>query len=201
MHILMARPRSEDKQIALLEAATEIVATQGLGAPTAQIAKKAGVAEGTLFRYFATKDDLLNALYSYLTQNISDAIGRQSFDAQAPLHERARALWNAYIDWGIANPAACSALNQLAVSEKIRPDTHAAALKMAPDCRFFTASCDFSALGEAISADFADAILGALAQVTINFGARHPQAVQAYKAAGFALMWRAVAGQQAPPAG
>ena len=40
----MARPRSEDKQIALLEAATEVVAEQGLAAPTSLIAKRAGVA-------------------------------------------------------------------------------------------------------------------------------------------------------------
>ena len=46
----MARPRSEDKHQALLEAATEIVASHGLAAPTAQIARRAGVAEGTLFR-------------------------------------------------------------------------------------------------------------------------------------------------------
>ena len=58
----MARPRSEDKQIALLEAATNVVAEQGLGAPTSLIAKRAGVAEGTLFRYFATKDELLTCL-------------------------------------------------------------------------------------------------------------------------------------------
>ena len=59
----MARPRSEDKRDAILTAASELVATQGLGAATAKIAKQAGVAEGTLFIYFANKDDLLNQLY------------------------------------------------------------------------------------------------------------------------------------------
>jgi AcrR family transcriptional regulator len=55
----MARPLSEDKRTAILEAATEVVATLGLSAPTAKIAKGAGVAEGTLFTYFANKDELL----------------------------------------------------------------------------------------------------------------------------------------------
>ncbi len=49
----VARPRSEDKRMAILEAATEAIAEAGLGASTALIARKAGVAEGTIFRYFA----------------------------------------------------------------------------------------------------------------------------------------------------
>ena len=59
----MARPKSEDKRIAIIAATIHMIAEQGLGAPTAAIAKVAGVAEGTLFKYFATKDELLNAAY------------------------------------------------------------------------------------------------------------------------------------------
>lgn len=59
----MARPKSEDKKQALLEAATAAFAQSGIAASTSAIARSAGVAEGTLFRYFATKDELLNELY------------------------------------------------------------------------------------------------------------------------------------------
>jgi AcrR family transcriptional regulator len=45
----MARPRSEDKRNAILEAATRVIVTQGLSAPTALIAEQAGVANGSLF--------------------------------------------------------------------------------------------------------------------------------------------------------
>ncbi len=58
----MARPKSEDKKQALLEAATAAFAQSGIAASTSAIARSAGVAEGTLFRYFATKDELLNEL-------------------------------------------------------------------------------------------------------------------------------------------
>lgn len=54
----MARPKSEDKKQALLEAATVAFAQSGIAASTSAIARSAGVAEGTLFRYFATKDEL-----------------------------------------------------------------------------------------------------------------------------------------------
>ena len=70
----MARPKSEDKKQALLEAATAAFAQSGIAASTSAIARSAGVAEGTLFRYFATKDDLLNALYLHLKSDLCQAM-------------------------------------------------------------------------------------------------------------------------------
>ena len=70
----MARPKSDDKRNAILAAATQVVAEQGVGAPTATIARVAGVAEGTLFTYFATKDELLNRLYLELKLELSQAM-------------------------------------------------------------------------------------------------------------------------------
>jgi AcrR family transcriptional regulator len=59
----VARPKSEDKRNAILDTATLLFAGRGLtAAPTSEISKQAGVAEGTLFTYFKTKDDLINAL-------------------------------------------------------------------------------------------------------------------------------------------
>lgn len=190
----MARPRSEEKQIALLESATEIVAAQGLGAPTAQIAKGAGVAEGTLFRYFPTKDDLLNELFAYLTRNLGEALNR-NVDEAAPLKTRTRSLWNSYIDWGIANPAAHRAMNQLSVSEKIRPEFYAAAMKLCVDVRGLTNTCDFEGIRGQPSVDFAEAIMSAIAEMTITCVASNPEATDAYKAAGFDIMWRGLAGE------
>lgn len=54
----MARPRSEDKRQTILRAAIQLFAEEGLNAPTARIAKLAGVAEGTVFTYFTNKDGL-----------------------------------------------------------------------------------------------------------------------------------------------
>ena len=190
----MARHRSEDKKIALLESATEIVAVQGLGAPTAQIAKRAGVAEGTLFRYFPTKDDLLNELFAYLTSNLSEALKRD-IDESAPLKDRTRTMWNSYIDWGIDHPAAHSAMNQLAVSEKIRPEIYASAMKLCLDLRGVTDGCDFEGIGEKPSSEFSEAILSAIAQVTITCAASNPNEAQAYKAAGFSVMWKGLVGE------
>jgi AcrR family transcriptional regulator len=58
----MARARSPEKRSAILQAAVGEIAEAGLGAPTAKIAKRAGVAAGTLFLYFANKEELRDLL-------------------------------------------------------------------------------------------------------------------------------------------
>ncbi|MET7281961.1 helix-turn-helix domain-containing protein [Kribbella sp. NPDC005582] len=47
---------------AILTAASEVFATHGPNATTEQVAQQAGVAVGTVFRHFPTKDDLLVAI-------------------------------------------------------------------------------------------------------------------------------------------
>jgi AcrR family transcriptional regulator len=56
----MARVRSSEKRSAILQAAIREIAKVGLGAPTAKIARRAGVAAGRLFTCFANKRELLN---------------------------------------------------------------------------------------------------------------------------------------------
>ncbi len=54
----------ESVSVAILEAAEDLIAAKGLqGAPLAQIAKRAGVAVGTLYNYFADRDALIRALF------------------------------------------------------------------------------------------------------------------------------------------
>ncbi|MFI0805945.1 TetR/AcrR family transcriptional regulator [Streptomyces echinatus] len=46
----------------LLDIATEVFTTRGIGVPTEEIARAAGVGVGTLFRHFPTKEALLEAV-------------------------------------------------------------------------------------------------------------------------------------------
>jgi len=46
----------------LLSAAVEVFAEQGVDAPVAEIAHRAGLGKGTVFRHFPTKDDLIAAI-------------------------------------------------------------------------------------------------------------------------------------------
>ena len=53
----------KDKKTVIMEASLKLFTERGFyGTSTAQISKEAGVATGTLFNYFPTKEDLLNSL-------------------------------------------------------------------------------------------------------------------------------------------
>lgn len=63
--------QNSDKYLQILEAAVVVFAEQGFFQSTvAQIAKKAGVADGTIYLYFKNKDDILIQFYEYKTQQV-----------------------------------------------------------------------------------------------------------------------------------
>ncbi|PXX50414.1 TetR/AcrR family transcriptional regulator [Aquitalea magnusonii] len=184
----MALPRSEEKRIALLESAAAIMAAQGLGASTASIARGAGVAEGTLFRYFATKDVLYNALYTHLKLDLAAAL-RQHMAVHDSLDEQVRALWDAYIDWGVSNLSFFKTLNQLVVSDKVTAETRSTVASQLSDIKCIAQACSDNNGLAALPGGFADAVFMALAETTIQFVVRDPANGQAYKSAGFRVFW------------
>lgn len=79
----MTRPLRADaarNRRALLTAAADEFAEHGLDASVADIARRAGVGKGTVFRHFATKDDLIAAI---LTDRIDElnTLGESLIDA------------------------------------------------------------------------------------------------------------------------
>ncbi|AIR59312.1 TetR/AcrR family transcriptional regulator [Cedecea neteri] len=185
----MARPKSEDKRLALLDAATDAIAELGLGAATSLIARKAGVAEGTLFRYFPTKDELLNAVYLHHKQDLGNEL-MKTYDRHAPSKERSRTVWGNYIDWGLVNVNARKAMRQLAVSGKITPETMEQVYQAYPDLRDLSKECVTNEVLTGIESAFADAIFFGLAETTMEFAGRDPSRRDEYKSAGFDVMWR-----------
>ncbi|MEX9251960.1 TetR/AcrR family transcriptional regulator [Pseudenterobacter timonensis] len=189
----MARPKSEDKKQALLEAATAAFAQSGIAASTALIARNAGVAEGTLFRYFATKDDLLNTLYLHLKQDLCRAMLASLDRGLTTPKEHTRSIWNSYIDWGLRNPIAHGAIRQLGVSEKITAETEQAVHELFPElhdlCR---RSIRPVFLSDAFHT-FGDALFLSLAETTMAFATREPARAAEFKELGFEAMWRALA--------
>src|SRR5260370_39071901 len=116
----MAGLGSEDKRNAILVSATEVVAEHGVSAPSAKIAKGAGVAEGTLFTYFSSKDELLNQLYLALKADLGQAM-TAGYPSDKGLIEPARHVWNRYVGWGSAHTPKHTGLARLAASRRVRP--------------------------------------------------------------------------------
>src|SRR3984885_4064785 len=110
----MARPKSEDKRNAILTAATEVFAERGLSAATSAISSAAAVAEGTLFTYFKTKDELINALYREMKLELADAM-MSGFPRKQSVRHRLEHVWNGYLQWGVSNPLQQKVLKQIQV--------------------------------------------------------------------------------------
>ncbi len=71
--------------------------------PTSLIAKEAGVATGTLFHHFKTKEELINALYLDMKFQFRDTIYK-GMDTDEPLKETIQLLWHNMISWVLENP-------------------------------------------------------------------------------------------------
>jgi AcrR family transcriptional regulator len=187
----MARPLSEDKRNAILAAATDAVALQGVGAPTARIAKQAGVAEGTLFTYFPTKDVLLNQLYLALKTELAATIAA-GFPLDAALPDRWRHVWDRTIDWSAAYPAKHRAMRQLTVSDRITGQSKDIGNAAFLGIQAMIAETHTSGVLKDQSLEFMVATLEALGEMTLDFVAREPARRDHYKRAGFDAFWGAV---------
>jgi len=88
----MPRRRTDDKRQRILAAATRVFARKGYFASrVSDIARKAGVADGTIYLYFRNKDDILVSLFDeVMAEHI--ATGRREVEALQGAPERLRAI-------------------------------------------------------------------------------------------------------------
>ncbi len=93
----------KDKRTAIMEAALKLFTERGFhGTSTAQISKEAGVATGTLFNYFPTKEDLINNLYFEVKGELSQAMGKD-IEAEDIFQGKLRKIWSNLVKWGVDN--------------------------------------------------------------------------------------------------
>ena len=185
----MARVRSPEKRIAILEAAVHEIAETGLGASTAKIAKRAGIAAGTLFTYFANKEELLNELYLELKLEVYTRINA-NFPHKASLEHRARHVWSSFLDWAIEFPEKRKVSVQLNVSDLITPETRmrTAAERGAVDATLSELGSREALRG--LPAGFAAATMSAMQEATMDFIAKQPKQRKALVEGAFQLFWR-----------
>lgn len=81
--VLRAAVPTEEKHAAILNAATRVFARRGFfGAQVADVAHAAGVAAGTVYLYFRSKDDLLVSIFERTMREAIDE-GRQALEGVA----------------------------------------------------------------------------------------------------------------------
>jgi AcrR family transcriptional regulator len=191
MVIIVARPLSEEKRQALLAAAAQLIATLGTGAPTAKIAQAANVAEGTLFTYFPTKDELLNQLFVEIETNLAGAILAHSYEGDP--RERIRFVWDKLIDWGLKNPTWRKVMRQLKVSDRISAESRARCDAMFRDARDIVEQGLAAHVDPGRASFYIDTVLYGLADIVIDAIAAQPKDHGALRQAGFELFWKGTA--------
>ena len=79
--------RREVRHKELVEAAVSVFAAKGVAATSVDdIVRAAGVAKGTFYLYFATKDDLVNAVATSMVEGVADRIEALAADpARSPV--------------------------------------------------------------------------------------------------------------------
>jgi len=185
----MARPKSDRKRDALMAAATRVIAAQGLSAPTALIAREAGVSNGSLFTYFETKTDLFSQLYLELKTGMATA-SLEGLPAQAPLREQFSRMWSNWMRWATSNPAKRRALALLGVSDDIAQETRAAShLAMAEVAEMLELARARGPMRDTPMA-FVVAIMDSLAEATMDFMVNDPAKADEHCRTGFDALCR-----------
>jgi AcrR family transcriptional regulator len=184
----MPRPKSDEKRAAILEAATRIIVMQGLSAPTMVIAREAGVANGSLFTYFATKTDLFNQLYLELKMEL--ATGAMNLPAATEVREQFFYLWKKWMNWAISNPDKRRALAQLSVSDEITPETRAAGHKMMAHVSDLLERARANGPMQKVSKGFLVALMNSVADATMDFMTQDPANAKKHSKEGFDAFWR-----------
>lgn len=112
-----------NKEDKIFEAALQLFTTKGFhGTPTSEIAKTAGVANGTLFHYFKTKEDLINNLYLHVKNEMVEASVTEVENINS-LKLKMEYLWSKTIQWALTNPQKIFFIQQYMYSPYITTNT------------------------------------------------------------------------------
>jgi len=187
----MAKPKSEDKRNAILSAASQVFAERGLGAPTVAITSAAGIAEGSLFTYFKTKDELINALYREIKLELADAM-MSGFPRKQSVRNRLQHVWNHFVDWGVTNPNQQRVLKQIQVWGGLTEESKNAGLVPFTEIQRITDDAVARRIYKDIPQAFIGAALSALAETTMDFMRQEPQKAEMYRALGFEMLWAGI---------
>jgi AcrR family transcriptional regulator len=190
----VARPKSEDKRNAILDAATRVFAERGLtAAPTSEISKEAGVAEGTLFTYFKTKDDLMNALYREIKLELADAM-MSGFPRKKSVRTRLQHVWDGYVNWGVTNPEQRKVLAQLLVSGMLSQESiEAGSAPFVEMQNMIRNAMGHHILRADLPTELISKVMGALAEATMDLIVSKPATAKKYRDGGFEIYWAGIA--------
>jgi AcrR family transcriptional regulator len=101
-----ARTRTLDKREAIMTAALELFVERGFyGTAVPEIADRAEVGAGTIYRYFESKEALVNEVYRE-QKLLFGKLALDDFPTTAPTREQFRVLWMRMAKFAVERPSA-----------------------------------------------------------------------------------------------
>ena len=101
---MISQSKLENKREKILLAARRLFVKQGFhSTPTSAIAREASVANGTLFHYFNTKEELINTLYKE-TKRSFFTITSAGVENEKNIKRKVRLLWYNTVKWALNRP-------------------------------------------------------------------------------------------------
>ena len=120
-----------DKKQAALEATLELIAEQGFhGTPMSQIAQKANIGVGTIYRYFSGKEELINELYIYIKKRMAKAT-MKDYSKNEPVADSIKEVLKQFVNYLYDHPTELSFHEQYSNSPLITQATRVEALRIA----------------------------------------------------------------------
>lgn len=184
----MARIKSQDKRNAILEAATQVFAEGGLSAATSAISAAAGIAEGTLFTYFRTKDELVNALYREIKLELADAM-MSAFPRKKSIRSRLQHIWNQYVEWGLKNPMQQGVLRQVLVWNGLTQESKKVGSAPFVEIESMIEEAKQQRIVQDLPRPFIEMTLIALADTVMELVRQDANRAEIYRTAGFEMLW------------
>lgn len=185
----MPRPKSAQKRNDILAACQAIILRDGVGATTADIAKEAGIATGSLFTYFPTKVDLFNELYVTLKRDMTDALNRS-------LHgdtnkDKLHNAWVGWTNWAALNADKHRALERLRLSDYITSESLSLGSEaVRPVLELMNSNIVHQKTYYPDS--FLYELIDAVSIKTMDKMAMYPDKAMEYCEAGFVTMWKII---------
>src|SRR5579859_8030320 len=105
-----ARPVETGKRQAILDAALDLFAERGFhGTAVPLVAERAGVGAGTVYRYFASKEALVNELFQLWKHELGRTL-LYEFPVAAPMRAQFREVWTRLHGFAAVHPKAVAFL-------------------------------------------------------------------------------------------
>lgn len=181
----------DDKKQKILESAFRLFTTRGFhNTPTSLIAKEAGVANGTLFNHFPSKEILINQLYLTCKTSLVAAIDA-GLATSSEVKEQIRGIWESSIHWGLTEKEQYLFFQQYSNSPFIQQETRdAGRLQFAPFIDFLEKGMEEGKL-KRVPVDLIMSMMFSIIASTIEILLldREKQKDRIYMESSFSMLW------------